>query len=166
MSELPILVSCDCGYRDVRQGGKAHQKTCGVRVVTGQRSSCAQQEQDATERGESYVHIYFILLYSYLQTCPVCWCLDLHRQISNLIYFETIGCSDDPVVSIQLWKHSRFDTNSSNLDRKANKAGSPYSDKNHVMTRREPTSEVSCLSNILQTIYIVQNNNEINIFTE
>ena len=62
MSELPLLVSCDCGYRDVRQGVKAHQKSCGVRIVPGQRSSCAQQEQDATERGEFYLYIYIYVI--------------------------------------------------------------------------------------------------------
>lgn len=81
MSELPLLVSCDCGYRDVRQGVKVHQKTCGVRIVPGQRSSCAQQEQDATERGESYFHIYLILLYSYLETNPLFRRRNLYRQI-------------------------------------------------------------------------------------
>lgn len=85
MSELPLLVSCDCGYRDVRQGVKAHQKTCGVRIVPGQRSFYAQQEQDATERGESYLHIYFLLLYSYLETNPFFRRRILYSQIFMLI---------------------------------------------------------------------------------
>jgi hypothetical protein len=85
MSELPLLVSCDCGYRDVRQGVKAHQKTCGVRIVPGQPIFCAQQEQDATERGESYLHIYFLLLYSYLEKNPFFRRRNLYRQIFMLI---------------------------------------------------------------------------------
>lgn len=84
MSELPLLVSCDCGYRDVRQGVKVHQKTCGVRIVQGQRSSYAQQEQDATERGESYLHIYLLLLYSYLETNPFFRRRNLYKQIFML----------------------------------------------------------------------------------
>ena len=84
MSELPLLVSCDCGYRDVRQSVNAHQKTCGVRIFRGQRSSYAQQEQDATECGESYLHIYLLLLYSYLETNPFFRRRNLYKQIFML----------------------------------------------------------------------------------
>jgi hypothetical protein len=52
MAEQSLLVSCDCGYRDVRQGVKAHQKTCGVRIIPAQRRAIEEQEQDAAENGE------------------------------------------------------------------------------------------------------------------
>jgi hypothetical protein len=52
MAEQSLLVSCDCGYRDVRQGVKAHQKTCGVRIIPAQRRAIEEQEQDAAESGE------------------------------------------------------------------------------------------------------------------
>jgi hypothetical protein len=52
MAEQSLLVSCDCGYRDVRQGVKAHQKTCGVRIVPAQRRVTEEQEQDAGVSGE------------------------------------------------------------------------------------------------------------------
>ena len=64
------------------------------------------------------------------------------------------------MCSIQLRKHCRFDKHRGNLDRKANKTVGQYSDKGHVMTGKEPTSETSCLSNILQIIDIVHHNNK------
>lgn len=52
MAEQSLLVSCDCGYRDVRQEVKAHQKTCGVTIVPAQRRVTEDQEQDAAKSGE------------------------------------------------------------------------------------------------------------------
>jgi hypothetical protein len=69
MAEQSLLVSCDCGYRDVRQGVKAHQKTCGVRIVPAQRRVNEEQEQDAAESGEirltSLLHPSPVLIFSF-----------------------------------------------------------------------------------------------------
>lgn len=44
MAEVSLLISCDCGYRDVREGVKAHQKTCGVKITSAHRHTIVVQE--------------------------------------------------------------------------------------------------------------------------
>jgi hypothetical protein len=66
MVEQSLLVSCDCGYRDVRQGVKAHQKTCGVRIVPAQHRAIEDQEQDAAESGKMCLTSSYIQVHAYL----------------------------------------------------------------------------------------------------
>lgn len=54
MAELSLLVSCDCGYRDVREGVRAHRKTCPVSIFSAQRRTA-----DVLERGELYRTLHF-----------------------------------------------------------------------------------------------------------
>lgn len=65
MAELSLLVSCDCGYRDVREGVKAHQKTCDVSIVSAQRHTTAVHD-----RGELDLALHFRLYQTFILPKP------------------------------------------------------------------------------------------------
>lgn len=92
MSELPLLVSCDCGYRDLRQGVKRHQKTCEVTILPAHRNSSAQQEQEATERGESLpTRVFNTLIFIFL---------DIFRRLLERSQVSTAVYLNSSVLSV------------------------------------------------------------------
>lgn len=109
MAEQSLLVSCDCGYRDVRQGVKAHQKTCGVRIVPAQRRALEEQEQDAAESGENCLTS---LLHSSSCLFIYSLCYVLHKLQTKL--FEISGCPGGTVQG------PIFDSDGTNLRNKTN----------------------------------------------